>query len=131
MNIRRRETLNDLQATSRPLFGQRVSFAEAFPELRHVRVQYVEHGDGVGRWNANADRLMTEGTLRPYLDCSNPLCAHGGFYIEGLIRQMVYSHEAEREFSDMCRGNEGSPKGRRVYGKCLNTFKGTVRLEYK
>jgi hypothetical protein len=38
--------------------------------------------------------------------------------------------KTEREFSKMCKGDEGSPKGRRKYRNCANFFKLKINIEY-
>jgi hypothetical protein len=40
-----------------------------------------------------------------------------GFNIGSPIRDMIRKHETNKEGNALCQGNEGSPKGRRIYRK--------------
>ena len=46
------------------------------------------------------------------------------------MRNMVYGRQQELEETMLCRGQEGSPKGRRVYGPCDNYFKVKIKISY-
>jgi hypothetical protein len=61
-----------------------------------------------------------------YIDCSNPLCSHGGFSIGQILRQMVRDTKTHFEGRKGCRGYEGSPKDRR---SCTNSWKVTIDLQ--
>jgi len=109
------------------VFSEKVPFAAAFPEIESVRFQYELRGDGVYKWNATGVRDR----VGEYIDCVNPICYNGGFSIGSLLRDMVGARETHREGIATCQGNEGSPKGRRVYRKCLNHWTYVIDLTYK
>jgi hypothetical protein len=44
---------------------------------------------------------------------------------------MVRKKETHWEGSKMCQGYEGSPKGRRKYRSCVNSWNMKVDIEYK
>ena len=112
------------------LFGKKVSFAEAFPEIEDLRVTVVESGDGV--WGDS--RTMAYSKAHPpgeYVNCSNPLCYNGGVSLGQIIRNMASTREMELEQEYVsCRGYEGSPKGRRRYGPCFNSFAVKIQITY-
>ena len=74
---------------------------------------------------------LSESDLGEYIDCTNPLCYNGGFGIGPVVREMVGGRETCREGAAICQGNEGSPKGWRIYRKCINHFRYTVELTYR
>ncbi len=65
-----------------------------------------------------------------YIDCRNSLCYDGGVSVGQMLRDMVEEKKTEAEFSSLCRGYEGSPKGRRKYRNCSNFFEVKIRIEY-
>lgn len=48
-----------------------------------------------------------------------------------VIRAMVRNKETEREARGLCQGNEGSPKGKKIYRKCYHSFKMKIAIRYK
>ena len=111
------------------VFSKKASFEEAFPEIEDLTVEVEETGHGVGEWNRK--RIYRKQYLPgEYIDCSNPLCYNGGFSIGSILREMVKKKQTELETSKLCQGHEGSPKGRRIYRKCMNFFKVKVSIKY-
>lgn len=110
-------------------FVRKVSFAEAFPEIEDTRVEAKEYGyapEAKQCWLYTREHPPGE-----YVDCSNPLCYNGGFSIASVLRQMARDGLTEHETSGLCQGNEGSPKGRRIYRKCMHSFEVKVTIKYK
>lgn len=128
--MRPRKKASEVFAESSSAFAKRASFQEAFPELEEARVEVEESGDGV--YGENRRSVYSSRTfLGEYVNCSNPLCYNGGVSIGGIIRSMLAQKQTQLETTSLCQGNEGSPKGRRIYRKCLNTFRIRVSLTFK
>lgn len=119
---------SDIFRNSMPVFGSKVPFAEAFPDITDIRIEVSESSLGGGRQHhavCTRDHLPGE-----YVDCSNPLCYRGGVSIGSILREMVRTRHMTAEVTRLCQSNEGSPKGRRIYRKCLHSFKIKVTLTY-
>ncbi len=129
MVIRKRQKASDIFRETNLVFSEKVSFEVAFPTIKNLSVHVEHYGHGITRWNKdryyNKDNQPGE-----YIDCSNPLCYNGGFSIGSILREMIRNNEIEKIDSLLCDGNEGSPKGRRIYRKCMNMFKIRIKLEY-
>lgn len=125
-----RKKASDVFADSRPIFGQKVGFAEAFPTIESLRVRYRETGAGV---HQHGDGWSTRSSdhLGEFVNCSNSLCYNGGFSIGHVIREMVRGSLTTRSGHASCQGYEGSPKGKRRYRSCFNQFEYTVEITYK
>ncbi len=116
------------------IFTRKVSFDEAFPEIEKIVIEVEERGDGVNLSGFCDSRRIYKNPNLPgeYIDCSNPLCYSGGVRIGSIIHEMVRARSTERVGStSFCQGYEGSPKGRRRYRKCTNSFKVKVSITYK
>lgn len=126
----RRQKASDVFRGQDLVFGNKVTFNEAFPEIEDLRVEVEQLGNGVTELNRiqvyNKEYFPGE-----FIDCKNPLCYNGGFSIGYILRDMVRKGETEFETSIICQGYEGSPKGRRKYGECMNLFKIKVSIQYK
>ena len=85
-----------------------------------------EYGDGHDRSTSSYD--IRAGT---FIDCARTLCYGGGFDVGSVLYEMVESGQTAAEKSGLCKGFEGSPKGKRNYGPCLNRFDVRVTLKYK
>lgn len=115
---------------SRPVFAEkRCRFAQAYPTIETLRVDITETGDL--SYGASKNHYYTETTAGEYVDCSNPRCFAGGFSLGVHLGRMVWEKKTEMEVSEQCKGYEGSPKGRRRYGRCMNSFKGKITITYK
>lgn len=115
----RRLKASDLYRESTNPFVRKTSFAEAFPQITHLRVTITESDGGT-------DESSVYWTDGEFADCSNPLCYGGGVSIGTMLREMVRDRATDGEFTKLCKGHEGSRKGRRIYRKCLHAF--TVRI---
>ena len=124
-----RKKASEIHRDTTYAFSQKVSFAEAFPSIAHVRVEVTERGDGVHA--EYQPSVYTEQRLGEFIDCCNPSCYGGGFSIGSIIGGMVARGETDWEDDLGCKGYEGSPKGKRKYKDCWNRFKVKVRIEYK
>ncbi len=130
--MRDHKKASDIFRESEFLFSRKVPFKEAFPEIVDLEIECKETGHlGSVFSNENSHYYSIKNPPGEYIDCSNPLCYGGGFSIGGVLRGMVRNKETEKEGSESCKGYEGSPKGRRRYGSCINFFKYKVKIKYK
>ncbi len=112
------------------IFTKKVSFDEAFPEIEDLTVTVKETGQGVHNWD-EVSTYRKQNIPGEFINCRNPLCYKGGFSIGSALRDMVRNRQTELETIEICRGNEASPKGRRIYRTCANFFKIKVSIKYK
>jgi hypothetical protein len=119
---------SDLFNQSTPAFGRKVSFDEAYPEIEDVVVEVKENGYG----SYGASRTYAKAYFPgEFIDCSNPSCYGGGFSIGQIIYEMKRNRQTEYATSKICKGCEGSPKGRRRYRSCINVFEIKVTVKYR
>jgi hypothetical protein len=100
---------------------------DVYPQIETMRLE-VRQGRGI-RAPVAVPQIITEtSTYQRFIDCRNPLCAHGGMDIARHVHAAVSKRAHELEACEACCGYEGSPKGERRYGPCLTEFqlKGTV-----
>lgn len=102
-------------------------FAEAFPALDEAAVEFVEY-DFLQEVRRGTWRVSWNGGLMP---CGNTFCRRGGYELDREIHEMVRSGSVEREVKLDCRGDEGSPKGRRRGRRCQRHIEAKIRLKYK
>ncbi|MGB8298563.1 MAG: hypothetical protein WCG85_24320, partial [Polyangia bacterium] len=65
------------------------------------------------------------------VDCHNEFCFKGGILLDDIIRKMVHEKQMYVEDFSICIGQEGSPKGRRIYRSCSHTFYYRITIKYK
>ncbi|MDE2823841.1 MAG: hypothetical protein OXK79_10090 [Chloroflexota bacterium] len=124
----KRQKASDVFRETNFVFATKSGFDQAFPEITTVSGTVEEDGDGVSDWRRT--RHISENTGE-YFDCSNPLCYNGGFSLGGILRAMVATRATHKEDTLFCQGYEGSPKGRRRYRDCMNSFRVTVDIQYR
>ena len=123
----RHEKLSDVYGRAQPfLGGPRVPFLEAFPEVETLEISVTEHG-----YQPLGTTHMTQERVYPVVDCTNPVCAHGGIRVEPMLRQAIRSRETTIDESSLCVGYEGSPKGRIRRRKCLHSFEVKGSITYR
>jgi len=127
MSIKTRKKASDIYRESNYVFAKKVPFEQAFPQIEDLRVEIEESLYGSKK---QAARYEKDG-LEEYFDCSNILCHGGGISIGGIIRKMVQKNETHFEDIDICVGHEASPKGRRIYRKCMHSFKVVIDIKYR
>lgn len=120
---------SDVWRESKPVFTERVHFERAFPEIDEISVEVGQSKYG------NRDSIKTsyysKDNLEEYIDCTNPICYNGGIRIGKILRNIVKERHTYYEGNQLCQGNEGSPKGRRIYNICPQFFWITVDIKYK
>ena len=127
--MKKRQKASDVFRESRYVFREKVSFEEAFPEIKDIKVVCREIGYGVSRYSRKSTYALPT-IPGEYVDCSNPLCYNGGFSLGEILREMVRNRQTHFEGSRICQGYEGSPKGRRKYRDCLNSWNIEVDITY-
>ncbi len=128
MTSRDRRKASDIFNETNYPFAKKVQFAEAYPDIATLKVVVEEKGEGV--YQALGSRVYSEKNVGEFVDCSNSLCYNGGVSIGSILRSFKKGEE-HYERTHICKGYEGSPKGRRKYRSCLNTFKVTIDISYK
>jgi len=128
MSNDKRMKASDVFRESEYVFSSKTSFEEAFPQIKNVEIEVEEIGVGVSQWIGKSVYTRHVGE---FIDCHNPTCYNGGFSIGKLLREMVKTRQTDLEETEFCQGNEGSPKGKRLYRKCWNKFNVKVHIDYK
>ena len=128
MSRQDRDKASDIFRKADFVFSKKVSFEEAFPSIEHIdiKVEHLGHY-GVHEWN----KVQHFKKTGEYLDCTNSVCYGGGFSIGELIRKMVDVNQTHLESHAFCKGYEGSPKGKRRYRSCTNSWNVTIDIKYK
>ena len=128
MSRKDRDKASDVFKNAEYVFARKGSFEEVFPMIEDIdiKVEHLGHY-GVHEWN-NVQHFKKTGE---YIDCTNSVCYNGGFSVGELIRKMVDAHETHSESHKFCQGFEGSPKGKRRYRSCTNSWNVTIDIKYK
>jgi hypothetical protein len=110
------------------VFGKKVPFAEAYPEIEDITATVTEQGrdvydDGV--------RVYSKGSFGEFINCSNGRCYNGGFRVGTIVADMVRERKTESQTTRNCQGYEGSPKGRKKYRDCDNLFEVEIKIKYR
>lgn len=128
MSKQTRDKASDIFKKTDFVFSRKVSFEEAFPMIEDIdiKVEHLGHY-GVGEWN----KIQNYKRTGEYIDCTNSLCYRGGFSVGALIRKMIDANQTHLESHEFCRGYEGSPKGKRRYRSCTNSWNVTIDIKYK
>jgi hypothetical protein len=125
----KRMKASDVFRKTEYFLGAKTTFEKAFPEIKDIQVEVTEEGDGV--IPRLETQFYTKSNCGEYIDCSNPRCYKGGFRLGSIVRLMVSKRKTHDKFDLSCQGYEGSPKGRKNYGPCENSFKVVVKIEYR
>lgn len=126
-NMKERKKAQDIYMETKFPFGPKTTFENAFPEIKDINIEVIENG-----LYMNNTRIShySKTNISEFVNCTNPMCYNGGFRIGGIIRDMVYKKETERDGSADCQGNEGRQKSRDIRSKCLNSFSYKIQIEY-
>lgn len=107
----------------------RMRLTDVFPDILRLRVDVFVTESGLGPEEPRGS--FTLDSLPETVPCTNPRCRRGGLSLRFQLQEMVKSRESHGEFSKLCAGDEGSPKGRVRGKKCLNSFRAVVVISYK
>jgi hypothetical protein len=109
---------------SRRVFGQLTSFEKAFPQLESAEVRFIETDFGetvrTSSWSVRDD-----GGQMP---CGNPHCERGGYELDREVSAMLREDITTKTVSLRCRGDEGTPKGRRRGQDCTRGIGATITI---
>jgi hypothetical protein len=113
-----------------PQFSIGETFEQAFPSIKHVRVEITESNYNYP--GGPKTFTKTEADLSATLKCHYRDCLDGGMYIGDMLQQMVANHTEDLKKSACCVGH-GKPHGRaRTPGDvCKTFFEIDVHIEYK
>jgi len=101
-------------------------FDKAFPAIATLDMHIIMASQ------SGADQYrIGRSNYRDYITCNNSCCHYGVLYLAGVLGSMISKRQTHAEGSTICPGVEGSPKGRKMYRKCLTEFSYTVDIEYK
>ncbi len=126
---RKRNTMQDKVNEGNFLFSQPTNFQNAFPTIEDINIKAIEKGYGI--YGEDITSHFGKTTLGEYINCHNPSCKRGGFEIGWAIRDMVDKGETERKEMLICKGDEGSPKGRKIGRRCINHIETEIKIKYK
>jgi len=121
---------SDVFGQSQFFFGQKTTFDRAFPEIEAVAVRVTERGSGLHPSLLGPSSYGKE-SIGEFIGCRNPTCYNGGFSIGGILRDMARQKRPHEEGKAVCKGYEGSPKGRRRHRSCDHTFDYVVDVQYR
>ncbi|MBN1439724.1 MAG: hypothetical protein JW929_09965 [Anaerolineales bacterium] len=125
-----REKSSELFERATYPLAKKVSFREAFPEIEKIYIEVLEYENVISE-NGLTQRYDIDTFPGEFIDCSNRYCFRGGISLGQIIRSMVSSKKTLEEDRIGCKGNETSPKGKKIYQKCLHSFKYSIKIEYK
>jgi hypothetical protein len=117
----------DVFSNSNPLFGSKVTFKEAFPNIQSVTVDVVETDEDGDERRMSYD----ETELGQFIDCSRDRCYNGGFDIGKEIRKLYAAKLTEGGGEASCRGRDGTPKGKYQGESCEHMFTFSINIVYK
>src|SRR5438128_2641341 len=126
MSNQPRKKAQELFSTSAPVFGRKVPFSEAFPDISDFRIEVDEmtfEGRTLRTWVFTPSHLPTE-----FVDCTNDLCYGGGVSVGSVLATMRASRLGEYESKVKCRGYEGSSRQRTR--SCLHRFRIRATVSY-
>lgn len=125
---------SDLLREANLVFTKKVTFKEAFPEIKNTTVKVEESGNlGGGLFGESSKtKYYNIETLAEFIDCSNPSCHEGGFSIGKFFREMEQEKKTHFDGQERCQGFEqGSVRFKASQLQCCNRFKITIDTEYK
>jgi hypothetical protein len=118
--------MGNLRERGTPFIGTLSSFASAYPTVERAYVRFTETDFG-----SNPRERVHNLADGPRSACSNPSCERGGYDFEFQVMEMVRQGIETEAVEISCRGDEGTPKGRRIGRDCLMSMKGTITIQYK
>lgn len=83
MTTNKRDKASDVFKSTNYVFSSKVSFSDAFPQIKNVRVEVEEDGEGV--YELSKKRIYSKEDMGEFINCSNLRCYNGGFRIGSII----------------------------------------------
>jgi hypothetical protein len=112
---------------SNRVFGKLSTVEKVFPTLEEATMEFTEY-DFALKKRSGTWKLTWDGGL---MACGNQFCRRGGYEIDRHLYDMVRTHATEKDIKINCRGDEGSPKGRKIGRRCQHYIEGKITLTYK
>jgi hypothetical protein len=122
----RRPQAQDRFGRSRPRCGARASLEETYPDIEDLTLEVEEYAflPSASRRTYTKQQFPGE-----FVDCTNRLCASGGFCVGDMLRQAVSERKAYVEDAVLCGGYEGHPNEK--HRMCSHSFKARLWIQYK
>jgi hypothetical protein len=118
--------MGNLRERGTPFIGALTTFASAYPIVERAYVRFTETDFG-----SNPRERVHNLADGPRAACSNPHCERGGYDFEFQVMEMVRQGIETEVVEISCRGDEGTPKGRRIGRDCSMSMSGTITVQYK
>jgi len=112
----------------------KANFEKDFPQIATITVIVVEEGKDVDKYNKGEFSLkhtFNKSNIVSELDCSNVVCAKGGFLLGELIDDMYIKRETNEKGLKMCFGKESSKSGKTSLRNCINMFSYEISITYR
>lgn len=126
--MKERPKASEIYSNTNYVFSKKVEFEKAFPDIEDITVEIEEKGEDVYGSNKY---MYKKNNISQFVNCSNSLCYGGGINIGRILRQMTENREIQFNGIKFCQGNETSPKGKKIYRKCVNQFTIKINIKYK
>jgi len=99
-----------------------MTFGEAFPTIKNIRVEVVQ-SDSFS-WNASEPRVYSQSNLGENIECRER-CQDGGFRVSELVSEMERRREIDREITAYCPGFD-----KKTQRRCKNQFSVEIHIDY-
>jgi hypothetical protein len=119
--------MGEVMDRSRRVFGHLDTFENVFPTVEEAVVEFTESDFGVTK-RTGRFHMHYEGGL---MACGNPCCRRGGYEFDRELGEMIRNYVAEKSIRLSCRGDEGSPKGRKIGRRCTLSVDAIIRIRYR
>lgn len=125
------EKLSAVAANQKSFYGgEPTAFQHAHPSVSKLKVMIQEHAQ-CEKFEAQE---YDETDVPAVIDCSNPHCWSGGFYLQPLLdEEMIYHRDGKDkmdfEKSLLCLGHEGTRT--KTHRTCRHCFVVKAHIEFK
>jgi len=102
----------------KPLLGTTDEFSNAFPAIKNLEFEVIEHGEGVNKYNELS--IFHQGNITHLLKCHNLDCKNYGIRIQPLLNGMIALKKTNKKETLFCENYD-----------CDNYFDIEINIEYK
>lgn len=128
MSNNKRTTLQDEFNNSTPVLGKKSTFRESYPEIESIDVYVTEYGEDASGGNSSS---YNKENMQEFIGCSNHLCNRGGLHLMEYVRDTIRKKEEHFQIDNKkCKGDLGSPKGKKRGPSCYNFFSIEISIKY-
>lgn len=130
----RRLTAQDFVNDGSYVFGEATTFERAYLTIDTIRIEYtISFVGGFPRDDEQCGSFVITDKkyIGEFIGCRNSKCYGGGFQIGWILHDMVNTNTCEKSGSINCCGHEGTPKGKKIYRKCMNKCDYKIVLTFK